>query len=144
MANEILWNLMALGVLHIVATLPAVTLTMEEMWVVIGDSKHASIRLASIIVLKENINSLAHEKCDNDFTGVFFKRILWIDILSTSCGIVLEWGPQNPTGDKPILVQVMAWCCQATSPYLSQWWLRSILPYTINRPHCVKRQNVIT
>ena len=38
---------------------------------------------------------------------------------------------------KPTLVQVMAWCRQATSHYLSQCWPRSMLPYGIIRPQWV-------
>ena len=36
------------------------------------------------------------------------------------------------------LVQVMAWCRQATSHYLSQCWPRSLSPYGVTRPRCVK------
>ena len=32
----------------------------------------------------------------------------------------------------------MAWCCQATSHYLSQCWPRSLSPYDITRPQWVK------
>ena len=35
------------------------------------------------------------------------------------------------------LVQVMAWCRQATSHYLSQCWHRSISPYDVTRPQLV-------
>ena len=35
------------------------------------------------------------------------------------------------------LVQVMAWCSQETSHYLSQCWPSSMLPYNIIRPHWV-------
>ena len=35
------------------------------------------------------------------------------------------------------LVQVMAWCRQATSHYLSQYWPRSMLPNGITRPQWV-------
>ena len=35
------------------------------------------------------------------------------------------------------LVQVMVWCHQATSHYLSQCWPRSVLPYGIIRPQWV-------
>ena len=37
------------------------------------------------------------------------------------------------TDDKSTLVQVMAWCHQATSHYLSQCWPRSLSPYGITR-----------
>ena len=42
------------------------------------------------------------------------------------------------TDDKSTLVQVMAWCRQATSHYLSQCWLRSVSPYGVIRPQWVK------
>ena len=37
------------------------------------------------------------------------------------------------------LVQVMAWCRQATSHYLSQCWPKSLLPYEVTRPQWVKQ-----
>ena len=37
--------------------------------------------------------------------------------------------PQNPIDDKSTLVQVMAWCHQAPSHYLSQCWPKSMSPY---------------
>ena len=46
--------------------------------------------------------------------------------------------PQDLTQDKSTLVQVMAWCRQATSHYLSQCWPRSMSPYGITRPQWVK------
>ena len=42
------------------------------------------------------------------------------------------------TDDKSTLVQVMAWCHQATSHYLNQCWPRSPTPYGITRPQWVK------
>ena len=40
--------------------------------------------------------------------------------------------------DKSTLVQVMAWCHQATSHYLSQRWSSFLSPYVITRPQSVK------
>ena len=49
------------------------------------------------------------------------------------------------TDDQSTLVQVMAWCRQATSHYLSQCWPGSVSPYDITRPqwvfHAVYYQN---
>ena len=39
---------------------------------------------------------------------------------SMSIEIALRWMLQNAIDDKSTLVQVMAWCCQATSHYLSR------------------------
>ena len=44
----------------------------------------------------------------------------------------------NLTDDKSTLVQVMAWCRQATSHYLSQCWPRSMSPNGVTRPQWVK------
>ena len=51
--------------------------------------------------------------------------------------LALMWIPQNFTNEKLTLVQVMAWCHQATSHYLSQCWPRFISPYGITRPESV-------
>ena len=45
--------------------------------------------------------------------------------------------PIDLTDGKSTLVQVMAWCRQATSHYLSQCWHRSMSPYGITRPQWV-------
>ena len=66
-----------------------------------------------------------------------FQLILVIDGWSISCKIVLKWMPVDPTGVKSTLVQVMAWCRQATSHYLSQCWPRSLSPYGIIWPQWV-------
>ena len=55
-----------------------------------------------------------------------------------SCEIVLTWMPQDLTNDKSTLVQVMAWCHQATSHYLSQCWPSSLSPYGVIRPQWIK------
>ena len=45
--------------------------------------------------------------------------------------------PRDLTDDKSTLGQVMAWCRQATSHYLSQCWLSSLSPYGVARPQWV-------
>ena len=45
--------------------------------------------------------------------------------------------PQDLIDDKSTLVQVMAWCRQATNHYLSQCWTRSLSPYGVTRPQWV-------
>ena len=51
--------------------------------------------------------------------------------------IDLRWMPLDLTDDKSTLVQVMAWCRQAPSHYLSQCWPRSMSPYGVIRPQWV-------
>ena len=60
-----------------------------------------------------------------------FKPVFVIDGWGISCEIALRWMSLGLTDDVSTLVQVMAWCHQATSHYLSQCWLRFMLPYGI-------------
>ena len=77
---------------------------------------------------------VAPEKCGGNFTSLYFKVIYRIEILGTPCEIGLSrWVPQNRTDDKSIVVQIIAWCRQATSHYLSQCWPRSMTSYGITR-----------
>ena len=84
------------------------------------------------------VNSLAPGGFENIFQNIFFKLISWIDTLSNSCETALRSMPQNPSDDKSTLVQVMAWCRQAASHYLSQCCPRSLSPYGVTRPQWVK------
>ena len=68
---------------------------------------------------------------------VIFKQILVIDGWGISCEIVLIWMSLDFTDDQSTLVQVMAWCRQAASHYLSQCWPRSLSPYGVTRPQWV-------
>ena len=61
-----------------------------------------------------------------------------IDGWGISCEIALIWMSLDFTDDQSTLVQVMAWCRQATSHYLSQCWPRSLSPYGATRPQWVK------
>ena len=53
------------------------------------------------------------------------------------CEIAFRWMSLDLIDDESTLVQVMAWCHQATSHYLSQCWPRSLLPHGITRPQWV-------
>ena len=76
------------------------------------------------------------------FQMCIFKPLLVSDIVSISskyCHLVnAQLMPHDLTVDKSTLVQVMAWCRQATSNYLSQCWHRSVSPYGVTRPQWVK------
>ena len=82
-------------------------------------------------------NSLAPRKFEWHFRYLIFQIISVIDGWGISCELVLTWISFNLTDDKSTLVQVMAWFCQATSHYLSQWWPRSLSPYGVTRPQWV-------
>ena len=60
-----------------------------------------------------------------------------IDGWGYSCEIALIWMSSDFTDDQSTLVQVMAWCRQATSHYLSQCWPRPLSPYGVTRPQWV-------
>ena len=82
-------------------------------------------------------NSLAPEGFDYSLKLVNFKLISTINILSIFCEIAIRWMPQHLIDHKSTLVQVMAWCHQATSHYLSQCWHRSMPSYGITGPQWV-------
>ena len=79
------------------------------------------------------VNSLAPSRFWLNFKWVIFKQILVIDGWVISCEITLRWMSQGLTDNKSTLVQVMAWCRQATSHYLNQCWRRSPTPYGVTR-----------
>ena len=69
--------------------------------------------------------------------SVIFNLVLLIGIFRSSRDNALRWMPLDLTNDQSTLVQVMAWCRQATSHYLSQCWPRSLPPYGVTRPQWV-------
>ena len=64
------------------------------------------------------LNSLDPGKFEWNFRYVIFKQILVIDGWGISCEIALIWKSLDFPDDQSTLVQVMAWCRQATSHYL--------------------------
>ena len=95
--------------------------------------------LAHICVARlQWVNSLAPGRSWSDFKNVIFNLAFLIGIFKSSYDDILRWMPQGLTDDKSTLIQVMAWCRQATSHYLNQCWLRSPMPYGVTRPQWVK------
>ena len=84
-----------------------------------------------------DFNSMAPGKFEWNFGYVIFKWILLIDGWGISCETALVWISLDFTDDPSTLVQVMAWCRQATSQYMSQCWPRSLSPYGVTRPEWV-------
>ena len=68
--------------------------------------------------------------------GMTFRQILWNIIFHWE--IAFRWLPQNLTNESSTLAQVIAWCRQATSHYMSQSWPICKLLYDVSRPHWVK------
>ena len=85
-----------------------------------------------------DFNSLAPGRFQFNFRLAIFKLILMNGGWGISYKITLRWMPLDLSDDKSTLVQVMAWCRQATSHYLSQCWPRSLSPYGVTRPQWVK------
>ena len=84
------------------------------------------------------INSLAPGKFESNFRYLILQIISVIDGWGISCELALRWMSLDLNDDQSTLAQIMAWCRQATSHYLSQCWARSLSPYGITRPQCVK------
>ena len=93
-----------------------------------------------ITISTPGLDSLAPGKFEWNYQYVIFKWILAIDGWGISCEIALIWMPLDFTDDQSTLVQVMAWCHQATNHYLSQCWPRFLSPYGITGPQWVKVQ----
>ena len=112
-----------------------------KMWILFTTEKlRALIFKSSKVFLKRppvltwSFNSLA-PGCDSKYW--IFNLVLLIDIFRSSHDNALRLMPLDLTDDKSTLVQVMAWCRQATSHYLSQYWLSSLSPYGIARSQWV-------
>ena len=56
----------------------------------------------------------------------------WLKYILLNCSQVILTGVLSD--DESTLVQVMAWCHQATSHYLNQCWPSSMLPYEVTEP----------
>ena len=86
---------------------------------------------------KSRFNSLAPGRFEQNFRQVIFKLISVTDGWGISCKIALRCMLLDLTDDKSTLIEVMAWCRQAPSHYLSQCWPRSLSPYGVTRPQWV-------
>ena len=88
------------------------------------------------------INSLAPGRFEQNLRYVIFQLISVTDGWDISCKIALRWMPLDLTDDESTMVQVMAWCRQATSHYLNQCWPRSLSPYGVTRPQWVSSSHL--
>ena len=84
------------------------------------------------------VNSLDPGRFQFHFRLVILKLTLVNGGWGISYEIALRWMPLDITDDKSTLVQVMAWCRQATSHYLTQCWPRSMSPNGVTNPQWVK------
>ena len=95
-------------------------------------------------LIPHSFNSLAPGKFEWNFRYVIFKQISMIDYWGISCEIALIWMSLDFSDGLSTLVQVMAWCRQATSHYMSQCWPRSLSPYGVTRPQWVNGYNYLS
>ena len=65
-------------------------------------------------------DSMALRRCDFNFIFEIFQYTKVIAILSISCEIILRWMSADSIDDKKALVQLVAWCHQATSQSIDQ------------------------
>ena len=79
------------------------------------------------------LSSLSYGRFEGNFIKVNFKLVLMIDGSGISVEIDFRLILLDLTNDNSTLVQVMAWCRQATSRYLSQWRPCSTSPYGVTR-----------
>ena len=86
---------------------------------------------------KPVLNSLTPGRFELNFRWVIFVLNLVIDVWCISGKVALRWKSLDLTDDESTLVQVMAWCRQATSHYPSQYWPRTVSLYGILRPQWV-------
>ena len=85
--------------------------------------------------------TLAHGRFGWNFILVIFKLTLAIDGWGIFREIALRWVSPGLTDDTS-LVQVMAWCRQATSHYMSQCRPKSISPCGVTRPQRVNTMSI--
>ena len=109
---------------------------------VMGDCDGVSLIFIRIYKFKTTSSwkrSLSHWPLQyiSNFKSVVCKHILPVKIMSTSYELALSWISQNTFDYKSTLLQVMAWCHQATSHNLSQRWPRS----WVNMPYGITEQN---
>ena len=80
---------------------------------------------------------LSTERSGCDFKNTIFNLLLWSGIFRSSHDNTLRWMPRDFTDNKSTLVQVMAWCHQTITQYLSQCWPRSLTTYGVTGPQWV-------
>ena len=84
---------------------------------------------------EDDLNSLASGRFGYNSKNWIFNLVLLIGIFRFTHDNALRLMPQDLTDDKSMLVQVMAWCRQATSHFQSQCWLSSLTPYCVTIGH---------
>ena len=115
----------------LIRILPIVSFHYAASFVVIACSENTNPQITTKPLSPDNIFNSLHppspERCGCNLKWIIFKIISKIDIIPVK--LTSGGKPRILTDDKSILVQVMAWCHQATSHFLNQCWLRSMTLY---------------
>ena len=90
-------------------------------WYILDPQMHISLNFNS--EFETFVNSLAPGRYGMQF---------WM--LNILCATPIRWMPQDLSGDRSTLVQVVAWCQQAPSHYLNRCWQRSMTLYGVIEP----------
>ena len=89
------------------------------------------------------LGSLDPGRCYHNFKSIISETCYGFKFMDISCKIALtQVMPQNNLSDKPALVQVMTWCYQATSHYLSQCWPSIMSPCNATRPQWINGTSI--
>ena len=79
-------------------------------------------------------NELTHWPCEMvviskvQFSNSLYRLEIWALTMK-----LLKLNATGLTNENLMLVEVMAWCCQTTNYYFSQYWHRSVSPYGVTR-----------
>ena len=131
--DDLLWNSFCLVLIIWLNSMEMANMTVD----IVSDNGLAAITWSNVdptsVDTRILTSNLTHWPL-GDFKNVIFNLALLVGILKSPYDNVLRWMPQYFTDDKSTLVQVMAWCHQATNHYLNQCWPRSPTPYGVTRP----------
>ena len=86
------------------------------------------------VTMPQWVNSLDPGRFSCNHKRVIFKLISRMDILHISGEITLKWMLRDVTDAESSLIQVMAWCHQASSHCQNQCRPSSTMPYGIIKP----------
>ena len=120
--------------------MPALVKVMAWHWVggkPLPEPLMTTIHDPSGITRQQYVNPLGPGRFEWHFREVIFMLILVIDGWVISFDIAYRWMSLDCTDDQSTLVQVMAWCRQATSHNLSQCLPSSTSLYRVTRPQWV-------
>ena len=91
--------------------------------------------VTSVLMIVRTLSSTLTHCGLGNLNKILDEPITVIEGWDTCCEIALRRMSLDLTDGKSILLQVMAWCRQATSHYLSQCWPSFLSPYGVTSPN---------